>query len=414
MTELTELAAQIETLTPVDDYVTVQIGIDQVGEVVARLRGPSIGEDGPCFYCGEQTCSVAGDPGRWPLVFCQPEGTGIVRFHHTSCVTERLAALAATPAEDTPETVKAEVRYFDEHAERFADAHKGLAATPAVGGEALGDCKVQQEPVAWRYRWSAPVDALWETVSDQIMLPTNRDGWQVEPLYAAQPASPLRTGAEPSIEILEDALGQISAWCDAHGKMPLERITEFLDRIATSPLRGREIEATALAETFRTYHRRFKSQNNQPRGYYLLSEEEVGLIADALAASQEHPASPFIPGESIELAHRAQRERRAAEFGCPEQPVADPVRRISMDDVRLVAGEGKLTAHDVLEACNAVMRMRSDRAQPRYLSGCLRDGVCRGVCENANCPNHDMVVAARVCVEPKEDGIMYPATEGMK
>lgn len=48
------------------------------------------------------------------------------------------------------------------------------------------------------------------------------------------------------------------------------------------------------------------------------------------------------------------------------------------------------------------------RARPRYFSGCLLDGVCRGVCENTDCPNHDMVVAARVCVEPKEDGIMYP------
>jgi len=57
---------------------------------------PAPGEDGPCFYCGEQTCSVAGNPGRWPLVFCQPDGTGIARFHHTGCVTDRL--FAATPA----------------------------------------------------------------------------------------------------------------------------------------------------------------------------------------------------------------------------------------------------------------------------------------------------------------------------
>jgi hypothetical protein len=49
--------------------------------------------DGPCFYCGEQTCNVAGDPGRWPLVFCQPDGTGIARTHCTRCVSNRLAAL---------------------------------------------------------------------------------------------------------------------------------------------------------------------------------------------------------------------------------------------------------------------------------------------------------------------------------
>ncbi len=45
---------------------------------------------------------------------------------------------------------------------------------------------------------------------------------------------------------------------------------------------------------------------------------------------------------------------------------------------------------------------------PQFLSGCLLDGVCRGVCRNTDCPNHDMVVAARVCVFPKEDGIKYP------
>jgi hypothetical protein len=50
--------------------------------------------DGPCFYCGEQTVRYAGDPGLWPLYFCQPDGTGITRIHHTRCVTSRLAISA--------------------------------------------------------------------------------------------------------------------------------------------------------------------------------------------------------------------------------------------------------------------------------------------------------------------------------
>lgn len=67
----------------------------------------------------------------------------------------------------------------------------------------------------------------------------------------------------------------------------------------------------------------------------------------------------------------------------------------------------------VMDHLNAVVKSQRE-PPPRYLTGCLRDGVCRGVCENTDCPNHDMVVAARVCVEPKEAEIMYPATEGMK
>jgi hypothetical protein len=46
--------------------------------------------DGHCFYCRAMTNHFAGDPGLWPLRFCQPDGTGIARFHHARCVTDRL------------------------------------------------------------------------------------------------------------------------------------------------------------------------------------------------------------------------------------------------------------------------------------------------------------------------------------
>lgn len=53
-------------------------------------------------------------------------------------------------------------------------------------------------------------------------------------------------------------------------------------------------------------------------------------------------------------------------------------------------------------------------AQPRLLTGCLRDGVCRGVCRTKDCPNYDMVVAARLVVEPKQDGVVYPEDEAFR
>lgn len=39
----------------------------------------------------------------------------------------------------------------------------------------------------------------------------------------------------------------------------------------------------------------------------------------------------------------------------------DRVREITMQDVRLIAGEGKLSAHDVLKAVNAHLRMHRRR-----------------------------------------------------
>ncbi len=43
------------------------------------------------------------------------------------------------------------------------------------------------------------------------------------------------------------------------------------------------------------------------------------------------------------------------------KPESGEVRPITMQDVRLAAGEGKLSAHDVLNAVNAILR---NRVQP--------------------------------------------------
>lgn len=51
----------------------------------------AIGSDGSCLMCGEATDSRAADPGRWPLWFTEPDGTGRARPHHVRCVQSRLA-----------------------------------------------------------------------------------------------------------------------------------------------------------------------------------------------------------------------------------------------------------------------------------------------------------------------------------
>jgi hypothetical protein len=50
---------------------------------------------------------------------------------------------------------------------------------------------------------------------------------------------------------------------------------------------------------------------------------------------------------------------------------------------------------------------------PQHLSGCLHPGECqsRGMCQSMSCRNAGKVIVKRVCVEPKEAGIVYPKVE---
>jgi hypothetical protein len=46
--------------------------------------------DEPCYFCGEKTNSVAGNPAEWPLFFPEADKPGVVRPHHMGCVFKRL------------------------------------------------------------------------------------------------------------------------------------------------------------------------------------------------------------------------------------------------------------------------------------------------------------------------------------
>lgn len=50
----------------------------------------SNGQSKPCHYCGEPCSALAADPGLWPLAFCHRDEPGVVKWHHTHCVTRRL------------------------------------------------------------------------------------------------------------------------------------------------------------------------------------------------------------------------------------------------------------------------------------------------------------------------------------
>lgn len=48
------------------------------------------GHDQPCYYCKKLCCSYAGNPSMWPIPLCHEDEPGVVKWHHTGCVSERL------------------------------------------------------------------------------------------------------------------------------------------------------------------------------------------------------------------------------------------------------------------------------------------------------------------------------------
>ena len=48
-------------------------------------------EDGPCYYCGERTNSLHGNPGLWPVLLPHISDPGKMKPHHMRCVLERLS-----------------------------------------------------------------------------------------------------------------------------------------------------------------------------------------------------------------------------------------------------------------------------------------------------------------------------------
>jgi hypothetical protein len=64
----------------------------------------------PCYYCGELTDSLAGNPGKWPVILCHRDEPGVPKVHHSACVSARLDNAASPSA----------VRNIDENAFKSA------------------------------------------------------------------------------------------------------------------------------------------------------------------------------------------------------------------------------------------------------------------------------------------------------
>lgn len=48
------------------------------------------GHNMPCYYCAKPCDSYAGNPNLWPVAACHMDEPGVVKWHHTGCIMERI------------------------------------------------------------------------------------------------------------------------------------------------------------------------------------------------------------------------------------------------------------------------------------------------------------------------------------
>jgi len=90
------------------------------------------GHDEPCYYCGEYCNSLAGNPSLWPVALCHTDEPGVVKWHHTGCVSERL--------ED-----------FKKMAEYYTDISSGDCLYLAEAEDLLNKYDFVDEDGYWKY-----------------------------------------------------------------------------------------------------------------------------------------------------------------------------------------------------------------------------------------------------------------------
>ena len=111
---------------------------------------------------------------------------------------------------------------------------------------------------------------------------------------------------------------------------------------------------------------------------------------------------------------------------CKASTLRGSVKNISDDALFNIATEAWSTqtdsswSSDGLEAAILAVRsavedapalLASPPEQPQYLANCLRAGSCTSTCQSTACTNYGKAIVARRCVEPKQDGIVYPGVD---
>lgn len=72
----------------VELWQSIGLLLNEIDRLIEASR--FIDHDGPCYYCGEPTDSLAGNPGLWPLRFPHEDEPGKMKWHHAKCVMQKL------------------------------------------------------------------------------------------------------------------------------------------------------------------------------------------------------------------------------------------------------------------------------------------------------------------------------------
>lgn len=80
---------------------------DEILEQYPQLTFPLIPEnqDGPCYYCGEMTDSLIGNPSRWPIMLPHKDEPGKAKHHHMGCVMQRLEEINVNKVKELTESI---------------------------------------------------------------------------------------------------------------------------------------------------------------------------------------------------------------------------------------------------------------------------------------------------------------------
>jgi hypothetical protein len=71
-----------------------------------RVEAVHEGHNHLCYYCGAPCNNLAANPGLWAVGLCHANEPGVVKWHHGSCVSERLAVGAEIERKAKVEALK--------------------------------------------------------------------------------------------------------------------------------------------------------------------------------------------------------------------------------------------------------------------------------------------------------------------
>lgn len=74
---------RVETLT--------EFAHQEIDAALEKIKpSHSEGHGKQCYYCGDPCNDLIGNPSKWSVALCHRDEPGVVKWHHTGCITSRL------------------------------------------------------------------------------------------------------------------------------------------------------------------------------------------------------------------------------------------------------------------------------------------------------------------------------------